>query len=175
MSDSGQSNNRLFIIGSVILIGLICLGLAGLAGILAITQLNQAQEEAAVITEPTIPLPTFTPTSTATATPTETPLPTPTGTLVVASRVATGEPAAGGATVDPNATPTGTRVVVLETPSGSATATPTSVPATIPDSGGILLPVDNTYLLGAGAGILFVLLLYGVNHRAKSSARASDD
>ena len=95
----------------------------------------------------------------------------------MANRIATGEPASGGATIDPNATPTGTRVVVLGTSTSVAVVTPlpTSVQPTIPDSGGILPPLDRAYLLWAGGGVLFVLLLYGAYSRTKSPPQAPDD
>ena len=148
-SESGQSN-RLFIIIAVAMLGLICIGLMGLGGVLFFTLNNRAQEAAVIAVTPTVILPTFTPTGTPTATPTETPLPTSTSTPVI--KVSEGE---GGGTT-PHPTPTNTGVLQ------PATETPTPTPAAaaeMPSSGGVLSAGQNSYLIWAGLGLVFLLIV----------------
>ncbi len=143
------------------MLGLICIGLMGLGGVLFFTMNNRAQEAAVVAATPTVILPTFTPTGTSTATPTETPLPTSTSTPVI--KVNEGEegattPAspAEEPTINPNATPTNTRVLQ------PATETPTPTPAAaaeMPSSGGVLSAGQNSYLIWAGLGLVFLLIV----------------
>jgi cytoskeletal protein RodZ len=179
--ESGQGNNRLFIILSIALIGLICIGLMGLSGVLFVVQQNREQDTAML--EPTSTAtpfpPTFTPTSTFTPTPTDTPEPTPTGTMVVTtpdsapiSAQATGEEVEVSAA---DMTATAMAVQASETDTGQAAGEatplpPQSTPDTAPNSGGVLTPTSQQPILWAAGLLLLILLaaggLYWRNTRA---------
>ena len=161
-TESGQSNNRLFMLLAVAMIGLICIGLMGLGGVTYFTLSSRAQEEAAVPPTPTPIPPTPTLTATPTETPTETPPPTPTATLVIP----VGGAEAGTPTPLLEASPTPTPALgtrILEgTPSAELTATP--VPATgMPGSGGVLA-AGNGLLGWTGIGLLLLLIVGVANH-----------
>ena len=176
-AESSQSNNGLFIILAVALIGLICIGLMGLGGILYFTQSNRAQDEVAQLPPTPTPFPpTFTPTSTATPLPTDTPEPTPTGTLVVQTGAEGASAPVDTATTDPLATPTNTRVLgtpsVTPTPIQATTATPlTPTPESVPGSGGVLSAASQRVLGWFGLALLVTLLVYSLVHRFQPSAR----
>lgn len=167
-TESGQSNNRLFVLLAVAMIGLICIGLMGLGGVTYFTLSGRAQEEVAV-------LPTFTPipptptlTATPTETPTETPPPTPTSTLVIPIN---GGEEAGGETAQLEASPTPTPALGTRILEGTPPAPPTELPAAatpapdtgMPSSGGIL-SVNNGLLGWTGVGLLLLLILGVANH-----------
>ncbi len=168
-TESGQSNNRLFVLLAVAMIGLICIGLMGLAGVTYFTISGRAQqEEVAELPTPTPIPPTPTLTATPTQTPTETPPPTPTATLVIPVN---GGDETGGEVPTLEATPTptpapGTRILegAPPTPPADLAASATPVPATgMPGSGGVL-SVGNGLLGWTGVGLLLLLILGVANH-----------
>ncbi len=123
-----QSNNRLFIILAIALLGLICVGLVGLAGAVYLYQANFAEQ--AALPTPTIFVPvetaTFTPTPSPTST--NTPLPTATGTPVVSGdgqEVASPEDQTPAETAAPEEEPAETPVSE-EGPAEAPTATATN-------------------------------------------------
>ncbi len=109
--------NRLFVILSVSLIGLLVLGLVGIGGVFII---RQNLEQQAVVSQPTPTLMAILPIATPTFTPappkvTNTPLPTPTNTPVVPAKSSSGEEAAaskGVAQGSPTPQPSPTRTPV---------------------------------------------------------------
>ena len=109
--------NRLFVILSVSLIGLLVLGLVGIGGVFII---RQNLEQQAVVSQPTPTLMAILPIATPTFTPappkvTNTPLPTPTNTPVVPAKSSSGEEAAaskGAAQGSPTPQPSPTRTPV---------------------------------------------------------------
>jgi hypothetical protein len=160
-------------------------GLLGLGAVLSLRRANQTQNEVVqatpVLVQATItPSPTITPIP---PTPTNTPEPTATGTLVVGptpQEAAAGQPTLaslfGTPTADPNVTPTETpttdpnitptNTLVLRTPE-AGTSTPAAVavnpPAQIPQGGGVL-PGDDKFLIGAGLGVLLLLIFGLINY-----------
>ncbi len=165
-TESGQSNNRLFMLLAVAMIGLICIGLIGLGGVMFVTLNSRAQEEVVVIPTFTPIPPTPTLTATPTQTPTEIPPPTPTATLVIPIN---GGEEAGAATpvLEATAPPTPLPTRILEgtpPPELAEAPVPTPVPAVaMPGSGGVL-SAGNGLLGWAGVGLLLLLVLGVANH-----------
>jgi cytoskeletal protein RodZ len=180
-AESGQGNNRLFIILSIALIGLICIGLMGLGGVLFVIQQNRSQE--AAMLNPTATAtpfpPTFTPTSTFTPTPTDTPEPTSTSTPVITtpepeataevSSQDVGEVATvtlSAADLTATAQYTSVSTVTTEAPDAQAAATPDTG---LPGSGGVLEGTTQQPVLWAGGLLVIILLAAGgvYWHRAR--------
>jgi cytoskeletal protein RodZ len=184
--DSQQSNNRLFIIVAVALVGLICFGALGVGGWLTIVRTQQAQEQAVANEsqpqEPTAPTAIPTETVTPLPTSTNTPLPTPTATLVVpnqqdivpaADESQPSLPTAAPPISDEEVTPTNTLVVNRDnqaTPAGpdESSETNTTAPEEMPQGGGVVNP-SNSYLGWAGVMVLGLIILGLVSRLTSSS------
>ena len=111
----GESQNRLFIIIAIGLVGMLVLGLLGIGGYVIISrvrrgteQVTAAQTVAAATAEAqaTAEAPTESPVPTFTSVPTETPTPMVTNTPVVPPTTGTPELTPGAPTPAPTATPT---------------------------------------------------------------------
>jgi cytoskeletal protein RodZ len=176
-AESGQSGNRLFIILSVALIGLICIGLMGLGGVFYVVQSNRAQEMAALMPEATAtPFPpTFTPTSSPTFTPTNTPEPTSTSTPVIRTPTPGNDDVSGQAEAtetDGTTSATATNTPVVSATAGQAdgaAADTTPTPAVVPSSGGVLPTTSSGAIAGMSGLVLLLLVVSGVIYRHRAS------